>query len=420
MFIKQLQIRNFKSIREAEIQFTPLCMIVGANAAGKSNLINVFRFLGNIVSEGIENAVALQGGMPNLINANMPKGTPVDIHFVLDLSSEEWVRNIRNSSIALHADELEYHFILQPHLKGTGFRIAEDYLKLSFSHVPSDDEADVDIHYSMCFHRKSTSGKIQSTVDIQGNDVTAEAEKILNNDIVVEFFSDWANHTKKELMFYRVSVLLPPSFSDSSFIRIFDFDPKELKRASAMASIKSLSENGSNIASVLQGILRNKEKRDKLQTLLKRFLPFIQSVSIENNMDKSFSYKVKESFSNRYFHANFLSDGTVSILAVIIALYFEDRSDIIILEEPERNIHPKLLSSILSAAEDVSIEKQVIITTHNPEFLKHAQIENIRIVERDPQGYTKIKEPQSSAAVRCFIENSLGLDDLFINDMLGE
>lgn len=60
-------------------------------------------------------------------------------------------------------------------------------------------------------------------------------------------------------------------------------------------------------------------------------------------------------------YANFISDGTVSIIAIILALYFELDSEIIILEEPERNIHPKLLKNLLSSAEDVSSEKQVII-----------------------------------------------------------
>ena len=154
--------------------------------------------------------------------------------------------------------------------------------------------------------------------------------------------------------------------------------------------------------------------------MLNEFLPFVEGISVENNIDKSFSYKMQERYSNRTFHANFLSDGTVSLLAIIIALYFEDLSNIIILEEPERNIHPKLLANLLASAEDVSSEKQVIITTHNPEFLKHIKIENVRLIQRDSQGYTLISTPGNSETVKCFLQNDLGLDDLFLQDMLGE
>jgi AAA15 family ATPase/GTPase len=75
MFIKRLYVKNFKSIKEANIQFTPFSIIVGANASGKSNLINVFRFIEDITTEGIDNAIALQGGIPYLANATLSKGS---------------------------------------------------------------------------------------------------------------------------------------------------------------------------------------------------------------------------------------------------------------------------------------------------------------------------------------------------------
>ena len=105
---------------------------------------------------------------------------------------------------------------------------------------------------------------------------------------------------------------------------------------------------------------------------------------------------------------------------MILALYFEERSNIIILEEPERNIHPKLLANLISAAEDVSKEKQIIITTHNPEFLKHANINDIRLVDRDIDGKTKINAPADNLIVKEFLKNDLGIDDLFLQGLLGE
>ena len=97
-----------------------------------------------------------------------------------------------------------------------------------------------------------------------------------------------------------------------------------------------------------------------------------------------------------------------------LALYFETESNIIILEEPERNIHPKLLANLLASAEDVSSEKQVIITTHNPELLKHSSIESICLITRDPQGFSTISSPKDNTTVKLFIENDLGLLELVL------
>lgn len=428
MLLTGLKIKNFKSIASADIDFEPLTMLVGANASGKSNLINVFRFISNITTEGIDNAVALQGGIPYLANASLPKGTPIEISFTLDLSNEGWVRSTGKKAVALEIQKIDYHFTLQPNLRGGGYHIISDDMSLTFDCLHVDLTARRDQRYTslnakylLSAERKTAKASIQLKHIFTPPDVIDdETRRTIECDIIPQVFARLCNEDKKELMLYRISMLLPSLFSESTFIRIFDFDPRELKKSSSRASTKILEENGSNVASVLNSILRTKENRKKLTTLLNEFLPFVDGITIENNFDKSFSYKVQEKFSNKAFHANFLSDGTVSLLAIIIALYFEELSNVIILEEPERNIHPKLLSSLLESAEDVSEEKQVIITTHNPEFLKHAKIDNVRLVQRDADGYTLISTPGNSEAVRCFVENDLGLDDLFLQDMLGE
>lgn len=428
MLLTGLKIKNFKSIASADIDFEPLTMLVGANASGKSNLINVFRFISNITTEGIDNAVALQGGIPYLANASLPKGTPIEISFTLDLSNEGWVRSTGKKTVALEIQKIDYHFTLQPNLRGGGYHIISDDMSLTFDCLHVDLTARRDQRYTslnakylLSAERKTAKASIQLKHIFTPPDVIDdETRHTIECDITPQVFARLCNEDKKELMLYRISMLLPSLFSESTFIRIFDFDPRELKKSSSMASTKILEENGSNVASVLHSILRTKENRKKLTTLLNEFLPFVDGITIENNFDKSFSYKVQEKFSNKAFHANFLSDGTVSLLAIIIALYFEELSNVIILEEPERNIHPKLLSSLLESAEDVSEEKQVIITTHNPEFLKHAKIDNVRLVQRDADGYTLISTPGNSEVVRCFVENDLGLDDLFLQDMLGE
>jgi len=423
MRIQQLKVRNFKSIDSAVINFSPLTIMVGANASGKSNFINVLRFVSNIITDGIDNAVALQGGIPYLANASLSRKTPIEISFIADLSDEHWVRKSDARSYDLEVQRMHYSFSIQPNLRGSGYHIASDNLSLDFKCISTEKKdklsPDLDVLITYSFDRRARKSDINYSCRIQNdkeldNDVRAK----LKGDILARAFRKICNDNKRELMLSKISFLLHPVFSENNFIKIYDFDPRELKKASLMGSIRVLEEDGSNLASVLQEILRSKERRTKLKYILGAFLPFIESISIESNLDKSISYKVKESYTNREFHAYFLSDGTVSLIALIIALYFENPY-IAILEEPERNIHPKLLERLLSSAEDVSVDRQIIITTHNPEFLKHAELEHIRLVSRDSKGFTLISEPSNSKAVKCFIENDLGIDDLFLQDLLG-
>ena len=47
-----------------------------------------------IMTDGIENAVALQGGIQYISNANLPKGEKIEIRFTIDVSNETWMRHL--------------------------------------------------------------------------------------------------------------------------------------------------------------------------------------------------------------------------------------------------------------------------------------------------------------------------------------
>ena len=153
---------------------------------------------------------------------------------------------------------------------------------------------DLNTRATFSFERKARKSTVSyNCIFDSEKNIDEKTRSQIKNDMTAQVFAKICSENKKELMLYRFGMLLPPVFSENTFIRIFDFDPKELKMASSMGSMKMLDENGSNLASVLQNILRSRENRKKLTNLLAEFLPFIDSISIESNLDKSFSYKVK-------------------------------------------------------------------------------------------------------------------------------
>ena len=147
-------------------------------------------------------------------------------------------------------------------------------------------------------------------------------------------------------------------------------------------------------------------------------LPFVQDINVERQADKSLLFKLKETYSQKeYIPASLISDGTINIAALIIALYF-DKKSLTIVEEPERNIHPHLISRVVNMMKDASRNKQIIVTTHNPEMVRHADIEDILIVSRDEEGFTHISKPMDKRETKIFLENEMGLADLFVDNLL--
>lgn len=63
-----IQIEGFLSIRGAAVNLGPLNVVVGANGAGKSNLVRAFEFLGRLADEDLSLFVGLNGGASALLH----------------------------------------------------------------------------------------------------------------------------------------------------------------------------------------------------------------------------------------------------------------------------------------------------------------------------------------------------------------
>ena len=200
-------------------------------------------------------------------------------------------------------------------------------------------------------------------------------------------------------------------------ISIYDFDPKLPKRATPITGKAELEEDGSNLSIILKNIIERKENRRKLFNLVKELLPFVENLDVEKFADKSLLFKLKESyFKNQYLPASLISDGTINITALVIAFF--ERKPFVIIEEPERNIHPYLISKVVEMIKDASRHKQILVTTHNHEFVKYAGLENILLVSRDNDGFSTISRPVDKQEVKEFLKNDIGVEEFYIQNLL--
>jgi len=66
---------------------------------------------------------------------------------------------------------------------------------------------------------------------------------------------------------------------------------------------------------------------------------------------------------------------------------------------------------------DASQKKQIIVTTHNPEIVKYAGLDNILLVSRDKNGFSKISRPIDKEEIRTFLEH-IGIEELYVQNLL--
>src|SRR5438128_1318236 len=68
MRLDRITIEGFKSIREMELELRPLNVLIGANGAGKSNFLTVFKLLNQMTQENLQRFVAQAGGADSLLH----------------------------------------------------------------------------------------------------------------------------------------------------------------------------------------------------------------------------------------------------------------------------------------------------------------------------------------------------------------
>ena len=71
--ISRLVLRGYKSIADCELELGRLNVLIGANGAGKSNLIGFFRLIGRILDQQLQTAVGLAGGPDALLHFGRKK-----------------------------------------------------------------------------------------------------------------------------------------------------------------------------------------------------------------------------------------------------------------------------------------------------------------------------------------------------------
>jgi predicted ATPase len=416
MTIKTIHVKNFKSFKELRVDLGKFNVLIGANASGKSNFIRVFEFLRDIARHGLENAISLQGGPEYLTNLNF--GTAENLSMRVAFSQEAEGESFRvamskTGKTALRVTPLEftYSFSIAFPKKGAGFEVIDDRLALkgefrTFGAVRAGSEP----------RKPRGLGEVVISKDGDRTSVEVMPPEGLSKEEyeIVPWFL-------RELV-QRPSLILvePPFFIGRPFedIAIYDFDPKLPKRATPIIGRADLEEDGSNLAIVLKNIIADGERKRRLANFLQDLLPFVAGVEVEKFADKSLLFSLRETYAkNQSLPASLISDGTINVTALIAALYFE-RKPIAIIEEPERNIHPSLISKLVAMMKDASKGKQIIVTTHNPEVVRHADIRDVLLVSRDGEGFSAISRPSENKGVQVFLQNEMGLEELFVENLL--
>lgn len=415
--IRKLTVRNFKSIRRLDLELGEFNVLVGANASGKSNVVEVLRFIRDLASLGIDDAVSLQGGPPYLLNFKAR-----DEPLVVETVADEGLRPMLPA-----APSSGYHLVIfdSPTVTrrlelgfapGPGVVVLKDEVVLSGQLSGVGLEGHQEPLGAGSLTLAAEGGQVKLTLGVAAAAAVGTlrtAHPLLPGPIDLRGGTTLAfGPTRFELL------LGGPSGGGVGDLAVYNIDPDSPKLGARPRGRATLEEDAGNLAQFLRGVLSDPPRKRKLLGVLGDLLPFLTDAHVQTFADKTALLEFAERYwPDRFVPASSLSDGTISLVALVAALYFAGQF-LRAFEEPERSIHPSLIAKVVEMMRDAARRAQVLITTHSPEVVRHAGVENLLLVRRDSSGYTSVARAGDLTRVKEFLRDELGVGDLFVANLL--
>lgn len=410
-YIENIKLQNFKSFKNLDVTLGRFNLIIGANASGKSNFTQIFEFLKDIMTEGLDVAISRQGGLEYLLNFNLGtnKNLLIEITFRSSTALMPGLFTKTRLRDRLHITKATYRCEIQ--LKRyPEFKVIDDVWLLELNAYAQNDAATIKYSGNVTFRKADK----MVVMEQQFSDNKVRFENI------PEFVAEDTDSKSLLIQNYFLKTYLGDIGGFFSQMEIYDFDPKLAKETTSLKGTPKLLSDGSNLALVLKNVLEDENNRRSFYNLMSDVLCFVDSADTEKFVDRSILFTIHERyFKDKSIPSTFVSDGTVNITALILALYFHQNM-LAIIEEPERNIHPYLMSRVVEMMKEISGTNQIIATTHNPEMVRHAGIDNVLTIRRNSDGYSEAIKPADQDDIQKFLKHDIGIEELYVQNLLGD
>jgi predicted ATPase len=364
MLIRSLALRHLLSFRDQPpFILQPLNVFIGANASGKSNLIECIGLL-RALAGNVSSYISDRGGADSWIwrGAKRSTGFPA-VRCEFDLGKEILTYELTFAAVA-------NTFAIQ----------TESLSKTDYTYL------------------KRSAGNLQiGHGDLPGMpDVTASVSHAESAFSAYRFPSSPITNTARTFADIRIYRNFRTGTRDDSRIGVSSSDPKH-----------PLEETGSNLSLVLQEIdFRGSLERVKhyLTLLSDRF----EDVKVRAEGGRSQLYVQERGLG--MISASRLSDGTLRYLCLLAVLFDPNPAPLVCIEEPETGLHPDALALVGDALREASTRTQLIVTTHSAALIDRFtdDPESVIVCERDFDEATSFRRLARVQLVEWLDEYTLG------------
>ena len=350
--LRTIKIKGFRSIKETVLKLRPLNVLIGANGAGKSNLIAFFKLVNELMGGRFQQHVGATGRA----TANLYFGPSVTPQLEAEMEFE--VENGRDT----------YKMRLF-HAAGDSLIFAEETLSFHQTGYPKPKVVSLGTG-----HQETRIGD-----EAEKDEPTAKTLRHLLNHCRVYHFHDT---------------------SPTSRVRQYCY----------VGDNRWLMPDAANLAAMLYELKSHRETvYRRIVTTIQQVAPFFEDFDLEPTNSQDIILNWRHRKSDLVFGPHQLSDGTLRAIC-LISLLLQPKDNLpylIVVDEPELGLHPYALNVIASLFREVSHHAQVLVSTQSRTFLDAFEPEDIVVVERNGEA-TEFDRPPAEKLAGWLEDYSLG------------
>ncbi len=333
--IRRVELRNYRSIEHCDVELGPLMFLVGPNASGKSNFLDALRFVADCLNTSVDQALRSRGGFRSVCRMGTAK--TFSIKLVLALGAEFYAEYFME--IGANSEERLYS-VVRENCSITVWQGAE---------------------------KKYDFARNLSKIEVQPE--TYPYPQPPPYALFLPFLSGWPHYEKLLLAMTRMAFYTP------NIDAIREYQKPDLG--------DRLDRSASNLASVFRTLLKtNPDWAERVLQYLAVVVPRLQRV-VDADVGEKTTLQFTEAGSNgeseKTFYASSMSDGTLRMLAILVALFQrsepEQRISLVGIEEPEMGLHPAAAEVLFDSLNEASAFRQILVTSHSSELLDHDNVD---------------------------------------------
>ncbi len=408
--LNKITIKGFKSIKELnDFELKNLNIIIGANGAGKSNLISFFKMLNSMMNNNLNHYISNNGGMSDIMFGGRKVTEKMEFKMMFGDRGFKFNLVPKPDDACAIEDEAVYY-------EADWFKISANHnynnhgrlsLVKEMQEEKQIQEVLKKIEVQQVFKKISESKEIQQILKKQ-----IQAEE-LKPDALLPDYHDPKYH---ESIYEAITSWRIYHFHDTG-------TTAKMRHYDIIENDKKLNDDAGNIAPFLLMLKNNHfEAYKKIINAIKLAIPFFDDFILEprkfgdaTKVNLSW-YQKGSDYPMQPYH---FSDGSIRFICLTTVLLQPNPPETIIIDEPELGLHPSAIALLAELIQVAASKTQVIIATQSPELINYFAIDDIITATRknNASHFERLKENDYSEWLEDYSVGELWCKNIIQGDI---